>query len=282
MHDGENGWARVLVSRVCRDHKAMNSENVVYWSLAGSSMIKTAMKWLGSSAIASAPRRYVGKMLDGYYLTRGRALTRPYGTTSDFHPHEPEAFELIRQIKAETQMLLSELEAFQIYSAVTKTAKLDGDIAEVGVYKGGSAKLISETTTKPVHLFDTFEGLPDVSQNDNPEEFRKGDYSASLESVKSYLRKYPNVHFYVGFFPSTAGPVENKKFSFIHLDVDIYESTLSCLKFFYPRMASGGVIISHDYPKSKGVQRAVDGFFEDKPEIVIELPACGQCLIVKT
>lgn len=244
-------------------------------------MIKTTMKWLGTAGLVSAPRRYFGKILDEYYSNRGRALTRSYGTTCEFHPHEPEAFELIRQIKSETQMLLTDLEAYQIYAAVSKTDKLEGDVAEVGVYNGGSAKLICETTKKPVHLFDTFEGLPDVSENDDPKEFRKADYSASLESVKSYLSRYPNVSFYKGFFPSTAGPIKNKTFSFIHLDVDIYESTLSSLEFFYPRINRGGVIISHDYPKSIGVKRAFDGFFKDKPEIIIELPACVQCLIVK-
>ena len=116
------------------------------------------IKWLGVARILSVPRRYVGKTLAEYYSNRGKALTRAYGTTCEFHPQELEAFRLIRQIKAETQMLLSELEAYQIYTAVTKTAKLEGDIAEVGVYKGGSAKLICEITNKPVHLFDTFEG----------------------------------------------------------------------------------------------------------------------------
>ena len=73
----------------------------------------------------------------------------------------------------------------------------------------------------------------------------------------------------------------NKKFSFVHLDVDLYKSTLDCLKYFYPRVSRGGVIISHDYPNSDGVNKAFDEFFQDKPEIIIEPFATGQCLIVK-
>lgn len=47
-------------------------------------------------------------------------------------------------------------------------------------------------------------------------------------------------------------------------------------------MNAGGVIISHDYPDSKGVKRAFDEFFKDKPEIIIELPGHdGQCLVIK-
>ncbi|MFH0942669.1 MAG: TylF/MycF/NovP-related O-methyltransferase [Candidatus Beckwithbacteria bacterium] len=237
--------------------------------------IKTIIKWLGTSKILSAPRRCVGRILNYYYLNKGMV------SISVNILRAPEVFDLIKQIKEETEMFLGDLEAYQIYMTVRKTEKINGDIAEVGVYKGGSAKLMREATKKPIHLFDTFEGLPDLCENDNPEQFHKGDYSASFESIKSYLKNYPNISFYKGFFPSTAEPVKNKRFSFVHLDVDIYESTLNCLKFFYPRISGGGIIISHDYPGSKGVKKAFDEFFEDKPEIIIELFGTRQCLIVK-
>jgi len=94
------------------------------------------------------------------------------------------------------------------------------------------------------------------------------------------LEKYKNVHFYKGLFPATAGSVKDKKFSFINLDVDTYESTLNCLKFFYSRMNRCGVIISHDYISATGVRKAFDEFFKDKPEPIIELSG-SQCLIVK-
>jgi hypothetical protein len=47
-------------------------------------------------------------------------------------------------------------------------------------------------------------------------------------------------------------------------------------------MSTGGIIIAHDYGHliSAGVRKAIDEFFADKPEPVIEL--CGsQCLVVK-
>ncbi|TAL49188.1 macrocin-O-methyltransferase [Patescibacteria group bacterium] len=237
--------------------------------------INAIMKWLGSAKILSVPRGYVGKVLVYYYLAKNGVLF--------FYddPASTQVFNLIKQIKKETEMILKDHEAYQIYRTVRETEKIKGDIAEVGVYKGGSAKLICEATKKPVHLFDTFEGLPDLCEIDNPEQFRKGDYSAQFENVKSYLKKYPDVYFYKGLFPSTSELVKNKKFSFVHLDVDLYESTLNCLKFFYPKINRGGVIISHDYLKSEGVKRAFDKFFKDKPEIIIELPACDQCLVVK-
>jgi len=102
----------------------------------------------------------------------------------------------------------------------------------------------------------------------------------SLENVKNYLKKYSNFYIYKGLFPNTSKPIKNKKFSFVNLDVDIYESTLNCLKFFYPRMSIGGIIISHDYNTIRGVRKAIDYFFKNKPETIIEL-STSQGLVVK-
>ena len=61
---------------------------------------------------------------------------------------------------------------------------------------------------------------------------------------------------------------------------DTYESTRSCLEFFYPRMNRGGIILSHDYINAAGVRKAFDEFFSDKSEPIIEMSGT-QCLIVK-
>lgn len=196
------------------------------------------------------------------------------------YPSKRHAFDVAWQVKREIHLVLSLLEAAQIFSLVQNTAKVPGDIAEVGVYTGGSAKIICEAKgDRQLHLFDTFEGLPEVSDVDDPD-FYKNQYMCSLEQVQNYLQGYPNVFFYKGLFPASSGPVADRRFSFVHLDVDLYESTLSSLKFFYPRLSRGGVLLSHDYALSKGVWAAFDEFFIDKPEPVIEI-AENQCLIVK-
>jgi len=94
------------------------------------------------------------------------------------------------------------------------------------------------------------------------------------------LGDYSNVYFYKGLFPVTAKHVKDKKFSFANFDVDTYESTLDCLKFFYKKMNKGGIIMSHDYITIPGVTKAFDEFFKDKPEPIIEMYG-SQCLIVK-
>lgn len=102
--------------------------------------------------------------------------------------------DLINSIKGETQMLLGLNEAYSIYRTVEKTQKIPGEIAEVGVYKGGSAKIICEAKEeKSLHLFDTFEGIPEIDFIDSSD-FYSGQYAESLENVTSYLKKYNKVY----------------------------------------------------------------------------------------
>ncbi len=238
-------------------------------------IVKKIINWLLSKKIVSSHKRAIETIVAQFIYFAGNGVIVWYND-----PIRSKVLDLVKQIKKETEMLLEDIEGYNIWMAVKRTEKINGDIAEVGVYKGGSAKIICEAKkgNKQLYLFDTFEGLPDVEKIDIS--FTKGQLVASIDDVKNYLKKYSNIHFYKGFFPKTGEPIKNRKFSFVHLDVDIYSSTLSGLNFFYPRLNRGGVIISHDYIQAAGVRKAFDDFFKDKPEPIIELPRT-QCLIVK-
>jgi hypothetical protein len=196
-------------------------------------------------------------------------------------PKRRQVMRRLRQIKREKRTQLDLHELFNIFSAVEATADISGDTAEVGVYRGGSAKVIAEFNGgKHLHLCDTFEGIPQPGQHDSLEQFYSGQYAASLESVRAYLSGHANLSFHKGLFPSSANGMLSKQFSFVNLDVDLYESTLASLEFFYARLAKGAILISHDYSTCGGVKRAFDEFFRIKPEPVLAL--CGsQCLVVK-
>jgi hypothetical protein len=174
--------------------------------------------------------------------------------------------------------LLTPAEAYQLYVLAKATRKLEGDIAELGVAYGGSAKLLSTVCPKKIiHLFDTFQGLPAPGEKDP--HFNESQYSSSLSEVKKILMGH-NCLFHPGHFPETASEVNNVKFSLVNLDADLYQSTRDGLEFFYPRMVPGGVIHGHDYAAAKGVRDAFDEFFANKIEPVIELPG-NQCIVVK-
>ena len=198
---------------------------------------------------------------------------------------EPKVVNLIKTVKKEVDLAFYPYEAYTVYSITHSQSKLDGDMAEVGVYQGGSAKLISEAKgNKTLHLFDTFTGLPPLSESDTHfgvKFWKENEFSnTSEDKVTKYLSKYDNVKIYQGKFPDTSEPVKNTMFSFVHLDVDLYQSTIDSLEFFYPRLIQGGIILTHDY-HSDGVYKAFVEFFKSKQIPIIELSG-SQCMIIKT
>ncbi|WP_428324951.1 TylF/MycF/NovP-related O-methyltransferase [Nitrosopumilus sp.] len=196
-----------------------------------------------------------------------------------FEKYNSEFLEIIEKVNQEC--FLDDEEKYTLYSSLKATFALDGNIAELGVYKGGSAKIICELKkSKTLFLFDTFEGLPETSKNDKVQSGWLSD--TSLDSVKQYLSKYDHVHFLQGIFPKTTETLNDETFCFVHLDTDLYQSTLDALSYFWPRMVSGGRIVSHDYnaPDVGGVKQAFDEFFQDFPEKIIEI-ADTQVMVIK-
>ncbi len=193
---------------------------------------------------------------------------------------EPAILELLWEIRRTQRSLLSAWEQYLIYSAARGQSKMPGAMAEVGVFRGGSAKLICEVKgDKALHLFDTYEGLPPSSPADR-DIHREHQYACDLEEIQQYLSGYDNLHFHKGIFPDSAAGVPEQTYCFVHFDVDLYEGTRGCLEYFYPRMQRGGIMISHDYSILSGVEKAFGEFFEDKPEEIIDQPTT-QCMIVK-
>jgi hypothetical protein len=176
-------------------------------------------------------------------------------------------------------VLFSPAEVYNIYQQAHHMRNHGAAFAEVGTFRGASAKAISEAKSgTALHLFDTFTGLPKVGGVDT--RFKQGMFAADEKSVRDRLREYPNVSFHPGFFPKSASELpDDMKFSFVHLDVDLYTVTRDALEFFYPRMLPGGRILSHDYGQCEGVWTAFDEFVVDKPEEIE--PVHCQVMIIK-
>ena len=191
---------------------------------------------------------------------------------------EPEIIRLLRSIRKGGRSLQVTDEAFLIYSLARAQCAFEGDYAEVGVYRGGSAKLMCEVKgDKQLHLFDTFNGLPRAAEVDR-NIHRVGQYRGQLDAVREYLSQYDSVFYHQGLFPDSTAGVEDRAYALVHFDVDLYEGTKACFEYFYPRMVRGGIMISHDYDWASGVRKAFDDFFADKPERIFEQPST-QCLV---
>lgn len=140
-------------------------------------------------------------------------------------------------------------------------------IAEVGVFRGGTARVISDMAEgRAVLLFDTFEGLPEPINGVDSKAFGMGDYTErNIAKVAKYVGDRPFI--IPGVFPASANEAFgmlmegiNTQFSFVHLDVDLYKGTKDALDFFATRMVKGGIILVHDYTCSEGVSMAVREF----------------------
>jgi O-methyltransferase len=187
----------------------------------------------------------------------------------------------IRRCRREAESLLTGNEAFLLHSLAQAQSGLDGAMAEVGVYQGSSAQIICEAKgDRPLYLFDTFTGLPKPDETET-RMLGQGQYSASFVAVQSLLRAYRKVRLCPGMFPQSAAGIGRVRFSLVHLDADLYSSTLAGLEFFYPRMVAGGIIVLHDYSTLPGVARASREFLSEKRERVIELPTTQAMIVVQ-
>ncbi len=169
-----------------------------------------------------------------------------------------------------------------------KKLKIEGAFVELGVWQGETAEMIHEMDkSRNLHLFDTFEGFDnkDLEKELNRDErYSTDNFSdTKLEEVKSLFSESTNVSFYKGYFPDTAVDLKEGKFAFVHLDADLYKPTIDALKYFYPKLSPGGVIIVHDYNHTwDGIRQAVDEFILTIPESLIEITDWqGSVMIVK-
>ena len=83
--------------------------------------------------------------------------------------------------------------------------------------------------------------------------------------------------------PETFDGLEAGRFSFVHVDVDLYQPTIDCCHFFYPRLVPGGMMVFDDYgfPACRGEKDAADEYFSDKAEKPFVLPT-GQGIVIKS
>lgn len=182
------------------------------------------------------------------------------------------------------------LASLRLIAEEINEANLEGEVAELGVYKGKFASEINKLfPNKKLYLFDTFEGFSseDVSieKTNGYSKAKKGDFSdTSIELVKDKLQYKEQVVFVKGHFPESIKE-ELPKFCFVSLDTDLYKPTYEGLKIFYPRLVDGGRIIIHDYNSTQfpGVKKAVKEFCNQNNVFVV--PLCdihGSVVIIKS
>jgi O-methyltransferase len=165
--------------------------------------------------------------------------------------------------------------------------RLPGDMAECGVFRGGTAwlmaKALRERPGATLHLFDSFGGLSAPSAVDGGH-WRAGDLAVSLEEVRRALSPLEDVICYwPGWIPSEFHAVADRRFSLVHIDVDLAQPTWDSIAFFYPRLVQCGILVCDDYgfDTCPGARAAMDAYFAERDIPIIHAPT-GQGLVIRT
>jgi O-methyltransferase len=186
---------------------------------------------------------------------------------------------------------------FDLYDIVKRVNQsgLKGEFVECGVWNGGAVGLMAMADQRhsgprrKLHLFDSFEGLP------QPTAFDTDVYAGFLEQEKSRSiieqeveqlsaigacqgKSQPEVEeflvkrlgidpgklvFHVGWFQDTVPSARDSigGIALLRLDGDWYESTKVCIENLYDSVVVGGFVVIDDYGTFEGCRKAVDEFF---------------------
>ncbi len=182
---------------------------------------------------------------------------------------------------------------FVMSSIAAATAGLPGDTAECGVFEGATSYQICKTREHKKdfthHCFDSFEGLSQPTTEDAVTDerayvWKKSDLTSPLEKTKKNLRRFDSmVQYHPGWIPDKFPDVEHRRFSLVHIDVDLFEPTVASLNFFYPRLVPGGMIVCDDYGSTwcPGAKKACDEFCARTPQQAVIHLTTGQGILFK-
>ena len=127
-----------------------------------------------------------------------------------------------------------------LLSHAMSMAPTQGLILEFGVASGRTIRHVAGITSRNIHGFDSFEGLPEAWRTG----FEQGAFKQRLPEVPG------NVTLHQGWFSdslprfveSTAGPI-----ALLHIDCDLYSSTAFVLNALRDRIQTGTIIVFDEY-----------------------------------
>jgi O-methyltransferase len=155
--------------------------------------------------------------------------------------------------------------------------RIPGDVVECGVCNGGSAAILARRATRSrlnrtVWLFDSFQGMPPVTEHDGVSfdgrtaQSHVGQEVGDIRRVNQVLRRVRSdmkrVRIVPGWFNDTFTSATIDKIALLNIDADWYESVKLCLDTFYDRVVPGGFVSFDDYGHWPSCKKAVDEFFK--------------------
>lgn len=153
-----------------------------------------------------------------------------------------------------------------IYEIFKKVLRVKGSVVDCGVYRGFSlmawanisAVLEPANLTRRIYGFDTFEGFPEVGEEDESALMKPGKgqlSSGSFDELKQLIEIYDSNRFLghvekvrlikgdtARTIPEFVSANRHLVVSLLFLDLDLYEPTKVALEHFLPRMPKGAII----------------------------------------
>ncbi len=207
-----------------------------------------------------------------------------FGMHAEFH----EAFERYARLDAYRGLDVVRVWSF-ILNAKYVLSRTGGSLAELGVYRGQSASVLSllaKNFERKMYILDTFDGFAESQLEQGMSEAAIGAFQdTSLEEAKRVVGDYIGNRWVVGTFPeSITDEMRSDNYSVVSIDCDIYQPISDGLNFFWPRLVEGGIIFVHDYSTGHwvGATKAVDEFCEAnriRPVLISDLG--GSCILAK-
>lgn len=258
--------------------------------------IKKTLNYFGKDVISNGVFPYKNKSIDA--ITVVEKLFKEF-LHDDFISENPKRNELLADL-----MGVDTMEGLYICYYLNKSLKIEGDLCEFGVAQGRTTTLMANEimdTNKKMFLFDSFEGLPAPTEEDEliDDIFELGSMNAYTGKmscprvlVESQLLRlgFPEerIEIIPGMFNDSLKNANHlpKKVSFAFVDFDFYLPIIQALEFLHPRMSQGANIVIDDYKFfSSGVEKAVKEFqdkYENQYELIIpKLPAKNFAMLVR-
>ncbi len=180
-----------------------------------------------------------------------------------------------RDVLLSDQVDKKELRAVLLELQAMLTRHIDGDVVEFGCYVGTTSVYLAkmlEPTTKSLYLYDSFEGLPPkTTQDDSPAglQFQTGELHATKKQLLLNLNKahVPLPRIKKAWFSDVTPDEVPPQIAFAFLDGDYYHSVRDPLKLVWPRLAPGATIVVDDYANEAlpGAAKAVDEWLVSHP-----------------
>lgn len=178
---------------------------------------------------------------------------------SGYHPGL-DAWEYVKSKRGPETRLFAP--TVQTLEHAMKQATLSGLVLEFGVNYGATLRLIAAAAGQQVHGFDSFEGLPE-----NWHDQSTGAYSTHGERP----RVPDNAELHAGWFEDTLPEflsTHTEPIRFLHVDCDLYSSTVTIFKNLGSHIVPGSVIVFDEYlmngawreDEFKAFQEAVDEY----------------------